>query len=129
VDAEGWHLHLVGGCSPADRPYLDAVRAAAEGLPVTLHVDASGAERDRLYREASIHWHAAGLGEDEQAHPDRLEHFGITTVEAMSAGAVPVAFAAAGPLEAFTDGVEGHHFRTLAGLVDATDRLVTDPDR
>jgi hypothetical protein len=30
------------------------------------------------------------LGEDPERHPDRFEHFGITTVEAMSAGAVPV---------------------------------------
>ena len=57
-----------------------------------------------------------------------MEHFGITTVEAMSAGAVPVAFAAAGPLEAFRDGVEGHHFRTVEGLVDITERLLLEPD-
>jgi glycosyltransferase involved in cell wall biosynthesis len=55
-----------------------------------------------------------------------MEHFGITTVEAMSAGAVPVAFAAAGPLEAFRDGVEGRHFRDVDGLVDATSALLTD---
>jgi glycosyltransferase involved in cell wall biosynthesis len=55
-----------------------------------------------------------------------MEHFGITTVEAMSAGAVPVAFAAAGPLEAFTDGIEGHHFHDLEGLVGATAALLTD---
>jgi glycosyltransferase involved in cell wall biosynthesis len=127
VDAEGWRLHLVGGCNPLDRPYLDAVRGAAEGLPVDLHPDAPIAELDRLYREASIFWHAGGLGEDEQAHPDRMEHFGITTLEAMSAGVVPVAYAAAGPLEAFTDGVEGHHFRNLDGLVEATERLLEDP--
>jgi glycosyltransferase involved in cell wall biosynthesis len=127
VDAEGWRLHLVGGCSPEDGAYLDAVRAAAEGLPVDLHVDVAGDELDRLYREASIYWHAAGLGEDEHAHPERMEHFGITTVEAMSAGAVPVAFAAAGPLEAFRDGVEGFHFRTLDQLVAITGRLVADP--
>jgi glycosyltransferase involved in cell wall biosynthesis len=128
IDAEGWRLHLVGGCSPADRAYLDEVRAAAEGLPVDLHVDAPGTELDALYHQASVYWHAAGLGEDEQAHPERMEHFGITTVEAMSAGAVPVAFAAAGPLEAFTDGVEGRHFRSVDGLVEATEALLTDPD-
>jgi glycosyltransferase involved in cell wall biosynthesis len=127
VEAEGWRLHLVGGCTPADRPYLDAVRAAAGGLPVDLHVDASGDQLDQLYRQASIYWHAAGLGEDGDAHPERMEHFGITTVEAMSAGAVPVAFAAAGPLEAFRDGVEGRHVRTVDGFAEATERLLVDP--
>jgi len=129
VEHEGWVLHLVGGCSPHDRPYLDAVRAAAAGLPVELHVDAPGATLDRLYREASIYWHAAGLDEDEQVHPERMEHFGITTVEAMSAGAVPLAFAAAGPLEAFRDGVEGFHFRTTDELLTHTAGLLHDPAR
>jgi glycosyltransferase involved in cell wall biosynthesis len=128
VQREGWTLHLVGGCSPADQPYLEAVRHAAHTLPVELHIDASGAMLDRLYREASIYWHAAGLDEDEEAHPERMEHFGITTVEAMSAGAVPVAFAAAGPLEAFRDGIEGFHFRTLDELVAHTGGLLRAPD-
>jgi glycosyltransferase involved in cell wall biosynthesis len=117
----------VGGCAPADRGYLDAVRTAAGDLPVVLHVDASGGELDRLYREAAVYWHAAGMGEDEDAHPDRMEHFGITTVEAMSAGAVPVAFAAAGPLEAFRDGVEGFHVRSGRQFADATERLLLEP--
>lgn len=124
---DDWSLHLVGGCSDADRPYLDDVRAEAAGLPVELHVDASGDEVDRLYRSACIYWHAAGFGEDAEAHPDRMEHFGITTVEAMSAGAVPVAFGAAGPLEAFTHGVEGFHFHTLEGLADHTVTLWRHP--
>lgn len=126
-DAANWQLHLVGGCSDADRPYLDEVRRAAEGLPVVLHVDASGETVDRLYRAASIYWHAAGFGEDASAHPDRMEHFGITTVEAMSAGAVPVAYGEAGPLEAFTHGIEGFHFHTLGELTGATVKLWKHP--
>jgi glycosyltransferase involved in cell wall biosynthesis len=127
--AAGWSLHLVGGCRDAHQPYLEAVRAEAAGLPVELHIDASGEEVDDLYRRASIYWHAAGLGEDADAHPDRMEHFGITTVEAMSAGAVPVAYAEAGPLEAFTHGVEGCHFRTSDQLIDETAGLIADPAR
>ncbi len=122
-----WQLHLVGGCSPDDRPYLDEVRAEAEGLPVTFHVDAPGSVLDDLYRRASIYWHAAGMGEDVRANPVRMEHFGITTVEAMSAGAVPVAYGEAGPLEAFTHGVEGFHFHTEDELVGATVKLWKHP--
>ncbi len=54
------------------------------------HVDAPGAELADLYARASIFWHAAGLGEDAEDDPNRMEHFGISIVEAMSAGAVPV---------------------------------------
>ncbi|MFN0090380.1 MAG: glycosyltransferase family 4 protein [Acidimicrobiales bacterium] len=123
----GWTYHLVGGCAPKDRAYLDEVRGAAEGLPVELHVDAEGAELRRLYGQAAIYWHATGLGEDDRLHPERFEHFGITTAEAMSAGAVPVVIGRAGQLEMLRDGIEGFHFADLDQLVARTETLVRNP--
>ena len=76
--------------APRTGPTSTTCGRAADGLPVVLHVDARGAELDALYRRAAVYWHATGLGEDLDADPVRAEHFGITTVEAMSAGAVPV---------------------------------------
>ncbi|HEY8544195.1 MAG TPA: glycosyltransferase family 4 protein, partial [Acidimicrobiales bacterium] len=124
--AEGWELHLVGGCAPEHRPYFEQVEAAAEGLPVVLHPDASGAELRRLYGEASVFWHAAGLGEDAEKHPERQEHFGITTVEAMSAGAVPVVIDAAGQAEIVEPGVSGFRFTTVEELITHTEALLAD---
>jgi glycosyltransferase involved in cell wall biosynthesis len=123
---EGWELHLVGGCGPADRVYLERVRHAAAGLPVVLHVDAPGAELRDLYSRASIYWHATGLGEDPVRHPDRFEHFGITTVEAMSAGAVPIVIGHAGQLEVVDHGVNGFHWYTLDELTAHTRRVIDD---
>ena len=122
----GWTLHLVGGCSDAGRSYLDEVRRAADGYPVQIHVDATGPELEVLYGAASIYWHASGLGEDPERHPGRLEHFGITTVEAMSAGVVPVVIGLAGQLETVRHGVDGLHFQTLGGLTDLTRQLIAD---
>jgi glycosyltransferase involved in cell wall biosynthesis len=122
--ATGWSYHLVGGCSPEHRPYLEEVLREAEGLPVEVHADASGAELADLYGRASIFWHAAGLGEDPDRHPDRYEHFGITTVEAMSAGAVPVVIDAAGQAEVVERNRTGMRFSTLDGLVTTTRWLV-----
>lgn len=126
---DGWSLHLVGGCGPDQRPYLDRVRAAAKGLPVELHVDAARREVEALYGAASIYWHAAGLGENPRRHPHRFEHFGITPVEAMSAGAVPVVFDHAGPAEVVEAGTSGLVFDDLDGLAGATRMLVSDPPR
>jgi glycosyltransferase involved in cell wall biosynthesis len=126
---DGWELHLVGGCSTADQPYLDKVRTEAEGLPVVFHVDASGAELRELYGRAAIYWHATGLGESEEDDPGRFEHFGITTVEAMSAGAVPVVIAKAGQLEVVAHEVSGFHFDSLAQLERRTEQLVADAER
>jgi hypothetical protein len=127
--ADGWSLHLVGGCDTADRDYLASVRAAARDLPVELHVDATGDELDGLYRRAAVYWHATGLGEDVDADPVRAEHFGITTVEAMSAGAVPVVMAAGGQPDIVRDGVDGFVFHDLDGLVARTAELLGDPVR
>lgn len=117
---EGWSYHLVGGCEKKHLPYLDRVKELAKGLPVEIHVGATGAELKDLYSRASIFWHATGLGEDENVFPERFEHFGITTVEAMSAGAVPIVIGKAGQLEALVDGVHGRHFKDLDELVDMT---------
>lgn len=125
---EGWTLHFVGGCGPADRVYLERVRHQAAGLPVEFDVGASGAELRDLYSRASIYWHATGFGENPDTHPDRFEHFGITTVEAMSAAAVPVVIGHAGQLEVLTDGVEGYHWQSLDQLVSLTERVVSDDD-
>jgi glycosyltransferase involved in cell wall biosynthesis len=123
---DGWTLHLVGGCSEVDRPYLDKVRAAAAGLPIVLHVDAPGDELRDLYAEASIYWQATGLGEDAERDPDRLEHFGIATVEAMSAGAVPVVIGLAGQLEIVEHGESGFHFTSADELVAFTEKVAGD---
>ncbi len=125
----GWSLHLVGGCAPADQEYLDKVRREAQGLPVEIHVDAPGAVLRDLYGRASIYWHATGLGEDPDAHPDRFEHFGITTAEAMSAGAVPVAILAAGQVEIVDHGVNGLLWEPLVQLVCFTEDLALDEER
>jgi glycosyltransferase involved in cell wall biosynthesis len=125
--SRGWTFHLAGGCSHEHAAYLEQVRAAAQGLPVVLHPDATGADLRELYGRASIFWHAAGLDEQIERHPDRYEHFGITTVEAMSAGAVPVVIDGAGQVEIVEHGVSGYRFGSLDGLVAYTDQLIADP--
>lgn len=125
--APEWRLHLAGGCSDADRPYLEEVLAEAEGYPIDVHVGATSDALDDLFGRASIYWHAAGLGEDPDRHPDLFEHFGISVVEAMSAGAAPIVLSAGGPAESVRHRREGLHFDTEDGLVAATLRLIADP--
>jgi glycosyltransferase involved in cell wall biosynthesis len=127
--AAGWWLHLVGGCSPEDRDYAMAVKREALGLPVHVHLSAPGAVVADLLGRARIFWHAAGLNENPETHPDRFEHFGISVVEAMAAGAVPIVFGAAGPAEVVRDGVDGLHFHTMDELIARTAELMGDEDR
>lgn len=125
----GWRMAIVGGCDPQNRDYALAVKRAARGLPVEVHVNASGAVVERLLGEASLYWHGAGLGEDAERHPERFEHFGISVVEAMAAGAVPIVFGAAGPAEIVHDGIDGVHWSTLGELAERTAELAHDDER
>jgi glycosyltransferase involved in cell wall biosynthesis len=126
---EGWELHLVGGCSNAERGYVETVRKAAVGLPVRFHVNARGEDLGELFSAASLFWHGAGFGEDLRTHPDRFEHFGISVVEAMSAGAVPVVYEHGGPAAIVREGGCGELFATIEELAAKTVALVRDDAR
>lgn len=124
----GWQLHLAGGCdlTPKNSAHVAALQRAAEGYPIYFHVNASLAELQQLYRTASLYWHASGYGSDAQRYPNAQEHFGITPVEAMSAGAVPVVFNSGGPTETVTHGVNGFAWDHISELAAYTRCLAAD---
>ncbi len=124
----GWQLHLAGGLqdTPQDRAFVQQLQNAAQNFPVFLHCDASTADLHQLYRAASLYWHASGYGIDAQLHPQTQEHFGITTVEAMSAGAVPVVLNSGGQAEIVTHGVNGFVWQQLTELATYTRLLAQD---
>ena len=125
-----WHLHLVGSLSdrPADQRYFARIQAEAEDLPVTLHANAEFATLQELSAQASLYWHAAGYGVNEERKPLLVEHFGISVLEVMAAGAVPLAVGKGGVREIITPGKDGFHWDTTANLVAATQQLIADPD-
>ena len=55
-----------------------------------------------------------------------MEHFGITTVEAMAHGCVPVVVRLGGQLEIVQDGVNGRLWGSLGELVAITRELMAD---
>jgi len=124
---EDWELHLAGGCSDAERGYVETVRQAAVGLPVQFHVNARGEDLDELFAAASLFWHGAGLGEDLERHPDRFEHFGISVVEAMSAGAVPLVYEHGGPAAIVGEAGFGVRYSSIEELAAQTVALTRDP--
>lgn len=118
----GWQLHLAGGLqdAPYDQVFVQQLRDAAQNFPVFFHCDASTADLHQLYRSAALYWHASGYGVDAQLYPQTQEHFGITTVEAMSAGAVPVVLNSGGQTEIVTHGVNGLVWQQLTELATYT---------
>jgi len=123
---EGWELHLVG--TVQDREYLARTMESARGLPVVFHADAPREELEEVCGASSLFWHFVGAGIDRDAEPERMEHFGIATAEAMSAGAVPVVVARGGQPEIVEapDGPAGILWESVEECAEATRRLCAD---
>ena len=61
-----------------------------------------------------------------EKNPEIVEHFGITVVEAMSAGAIPVVFNAGGHKEIIKDGVNGFLWESTDQLIKITNHILKD---
>lgn len=122
---EDWRLVFVGSRHrehPSHLTYFDKLVELCAGHPIDIRPDLPFAELQRHYRRASIYWHAAGWGERIEQHPERFEHFGMTTCEAMVSGCVPVVFDAAGQQEIVASSEIGFRFsdyKTLARQMEA----------
>ena len=123
---QGWELHLAGSVHRAagHSGYFEEVAAAARGLPVHLHPDTAPEDLEELYGRAALYWHAAGYGGG--ADPAAAEHFGMTTVEAMARGAVPLVCGRGGQPEVVRDGVDGCLWMDPEQLAAQTRRLAAD---
>lgn len=121
-DAE---LNLVGGSLPdhKNRDYVKYCQELANGYPINFYVDGASSVLDDLTRESSIYWHAAGFEINPEVSPEKCEHFGMSVVEAMSAGLIPIVVGNGGPAEIVEFGKSGFHYQTRANLIRRT-RLV-----
>jgi glycosyltransferase involved in cell wall biosynthesis len=99
-----------------------------EGYPIEFLINKSNDELWEIYSKAKIYWHASGFGEDLVKHPEFAEHFGISTVEAMGAGAVPVVINAGGQKEIVTEKINGLLWESLDELEEKTLSLINNKD-
>ncbi len=123
-----WQYRLVGSCASdaSSQEYLAQLRESARGFPIYFHINTPYDELKRHYNEATLFWHAAGFGVDERRHPERAEHFGMSTLEAMSACAVPVVINRGGQKEIVSHGESGYLWENLDELVGHSVTLLSD---
>lgn len=122
---DGWILHLVGSASEGDKSYIDELKNLSSDLPVKFHPNLGYDDLNKLYGESSIYWHASGYGEKD---PTKMEHFGISTVEAMAGGSVPVVIGKGGQLEIVEHNISGFTWNMVNELEEFTTKLIEDKD-
>ncbi|MDP3711105.1 MAG: glycosyltransferase [Mycobacteriales bacterium] len=122
----GWTFYVLGGMEESQRGYVEQVRAAGAGAPVEVLTNVARGEVERLLTTSSVFWSATGLGASEDKEPWASEHFGMTTVEAMAAGCVPVVIDRAGQKEIVREAVDGYRWQTTEQLVERTVAVASD---
>jgi glycosyltransferase involved in cell wall biosynthesis len=123
---KGWELVLVVSYLERDKDIAEKLKKQAKGYPIKILENVSFADLNKIYAESKIYWHASGFGEDLKVHPERAEHFGITTVEAMINGLVPVVINAGGQKEIVRDSQDGFLFDNEMELIEKTEKLIKD---
>ena len=126
---ENWTLVIAGGLRSDhdDQRYYEGLVHSARGLNIEFRPNVDAVDLAVLYSISKIFWHATGFQRAED-RPEEAEHFGMTTVEAMSYGCVPIVYA---------DGGQEEIVRTSFGvlwvgtseLVARTVELVCEPER
>lgn len=124
----GWKLVLAGGSEVGGSDYLKNLINSVKGFPIEIIENPPFSELTRLYSKAKFFWTASGYGIDEETEPERVEHFGITTVEAMAAGCVPIVQGKGGQKEIIEEGKSGFMWLSKEELIMATKKIIKDKE-
>ena len=100
--------------------YVKSIKKLSENFPIKVLTNIDWDKLVELFSRSLIFWHASGMGEDEIRHPEKFEHFGITTVEAMASGCIPVVINKGGQTEIIQNGYNGFLFESWDELKEIT---------
>ena len=124
-----WKLILAGGSEVGGKEYVNHLKKISIGSPIEIIENPVFSDLVDLYGKAKFFWSASGFGVDEFQNPEKVEHFGITTVEAMAAGIVPIVLGKGGQKEIIEDRKNGFLWQTTEGLIKITLELLNDKKR
>jgi GT2 family glycosyltransferase/glycosyltransferase involved in cell wall biosynthesis len=121
---KGWKLILCGMVpnEPACIRYYERILEMADGLPVEIVLSPSRQQLEQLLLRSKVYVSATGATVRSKVDDWRCEHFGITVVEATSAGCIPVGYHLGGPAEIIKKLGVGATFKTNNDLSAAIEK-------
>jgi glycosyltransferase involved in cell wall biosynthesis len=120
----GYRLLIIGNSDIDYSWYLKKLEyLSRNNNGIVINTNVTGEMLKSTYLESMIFWHGKGYGIDEK-NPMAMEHFGMTTVEAMSYGCVPVVINKAGQQEIVEHGISGYLWDTLEALITFTLEII-----
>ena len=125
---KNYKLVFAGGLTKSLEKYRAELEQRANEANIEFIVNAPFKTITELYNRAAIFWHCKGFEIDEDKEPELMEHFGMSTVEAMSAGCVPIVINAAGQKETVNEEC-GYRWNTVEELVRYTEEIAQNPEK
>jgi len=125
-NVSGWKLVLVGGSDIGGKEFVGQLGKKSQGYEIEILEGVDFKTLVDLYGKAKFFWSAAGFEVNEKNHPEQVEHFGMTTVEAMAAGAVALVFNAGGAKEIIKNEEDGFLWDKVGELIKKTEELIKD---
>ena len=126
--SNNYKMIIAGGLTKSLENYFSELKQRIENTNIELIVNAPFAKITELYNKSSLFWHCKGYQIDENTEPELMEHFGMSTVEAMSAGCIPIVINEAGQREIVTEEC-GYKWNTIQELVAYTEEIAKNPEK
>jgi len=121
-----WKLILAGGSEVGVGEFLTALKEKSKGYPIEFYENMDFGKVANLYAKSKFFWSAVGYKVKELKEPDRVEHFGISVVEAMAGGAIPLVYNAGGHKEIIKNEENGFLWNKTKDLIFQTKQLIKD---
>lgn len=98
--SEEWQLIFIGSVDKKSNHSVDHLDLTKENCLMNNTKFFINAKREivyKYYKNSAIYVHATGLGIDSKINPEKCEHFGISTFEAILNGCIPIVCSNGGP--------------------------------
>lgn len=112
---KNFKLIIAGNKDNSSTDFYDELKAKEIGGRIEIYSDLPYSRLVELYKQSLIFIHAKGYKESDD-NPMKMEHFGMTTVEAMANGCIPLVINKAGQIEIVEQGISGYCWNNLDEL-------------